>query len=121
MSPASSCRPRLPCWREELQYLVVLVGKGILPLAVHAQRAARGHRAAHESLDAGFLAVGVIAQIALALVEIGHQQGLPVADDPAHQSPARQNGDVGRNLVAQTEGRGQIVGLAFLVGQEQYG
>lgn len=88
MSPASSWRPPIALLtrdqlRKKLQNFMILVGKGVLALAVYAQRPARGHRTAHESLDACFLINPVISQIALSLIEIGHQQRLAVADYPA--------------------------------------
>ena len=105
---------------KHLQNFVVLVRKGILPLAVHAESAARGHGAAHKGLDAAFLPAGIVAKVALPLVKIGHQQGLTVADYPAHQSFARQHCGIGGDFVPQTEKGGKAVGLAFFFGQKQH-
>ena len=105
---------------KKLQQLVVPVSEGILPLAVHAQGAARGHGTAHECLDAGFLAFPVIAKLVLVLVEIWDQHLLAVADDPVYQAPRRKHGPL-LHPFAKTEGGREIVLLAVFRGQEQDG
>ena len=99
---------------KHLEDFVVLVRKGILALAVHAQRPARGHRAAHEGLDPEFLSLAVVAQGALVLVKIGHDQRLAIANDPAYQPLAGLDDAFFRNAVPQAErGRQAVIFAAF--------
>ena len=104
---------------KHLQNLVVFVRKRVLALAVNAQRAARGHGAAHEGLDVGLFTAAVIAKVALPLIKIGNKQRLPVADNPAYKALARKHRCVGGNFFAQAEGRRKVVGLAFFIGQKK--
>lgn len=77
------------------------------------------HRAPHESLDGRLFVATVVAEVALALIEVVDQQGLAITEYPADKPLARGYGGSFRDHVAKAERGGYGIDLRIVTGKEE--